>query len=128
LLKLINLDEDNFSVFVNKHIGLLGMSPYSRNSLQRGNSSLRPVDPSLQEILSRTNVGPMGIVLALASGALFLFLANLISVNLAGVATFLAQGIEPRTRGGCQEGKESHNACHCGLDIIIGNTNDNSIL
>ena len=103
---------------------------------------LLPVDPSLQEISSRTRVGLMEIVLALASGAagalsftsaapavligvavavalmpplvvfglllgagkyslalgaLFLFLANFISVNLAGVATFLAQGIEPRT-------------------------------
>lgn len=103
---------------------------------------LLPVDPSLQEISSRTHVGLMEIVLALASGAagalsftsaapavligvavavalmpplivfgllfgagnyslalgaLFLFLANFISVNLAGVATFLAQGIEPRT-------------------------------
>ena len=100
------------------------------------------VDPSLQEISSRTHVGLMEIVLALASGAagalsftsyapavligvavavalmpplvvfglllgtgnyslafgaLSLFLANLISINLAGVATFLAQGIEPRT-------------------------------
>jgi len=100
------------------------------------------VDPSLQEISSRTHVGLTEIVLALASGAagalsftsyapavligvavavalmpplvvfglllgagnyslafgaLSLFLANLISINLAGVATFLAQGIEPRT-------------------------------
>ncbi|MGV8126047.1 MAG: hypothetical protein ACP5PV_02400 [Methanothrix sp.] len=30
-------------------------------------------------------------------GFISVFLANLISVNLAGVATFLAQGIEPRT-------------------------------
>ncbi len=32
-----------------------------------------------------------------ALGALLLFLANLISVNLAGVATFLARGIHPRS-------------------------------
>ncbi len=103
---------------------------------------LLPVDPTLREISSRTSIGPMDIVLALASGAagalsftsaapavligvavavalmpplvvfglllgageytlslgaLFLFLANFISVNLAGVVTFLVQGIEPRT-------------------------------
>jgi uncharacterized membrane protein len=34
---------------------------------------------------------------ALAMGALSLFLMNLVSVNLAGVATFLAQGIHPAT-------------------------------
>lgn len=34
---------------------------------------------------------------ALASGALSLFLVNLICVNLAGVITFLAQGIRPAT-------------------------------
>ena len=33
--------------------------------------------------------------LALASGALSLFLVNLICVNLAGVTTFLLQGIKP---------------------------------
>jgi uncharacterized hydrophobic protein (TIGR00341 family) len=32
-----------------------------------------------------------------AIGALMLFLANLICINLAGVVTFLAQGIRPRT-------------------------------
>ncbi len=113
---------------------------------------LLPVDPSLQEISSRTNVGLMGIVLALASGAagalsftsaapsvligvavavalmpplvvfglllgagyyslalgaLFLFLANLISVNLAGVATFLSQGIEPRTWWDARKAKKA---------------------
>jgi uncharacterized hydrophobic protein (TIGR00341 family) len=101
-----------------------------------------PVNPSLHEISSRTSVGLMDIVLALASGAagalsftsaapavligvavavalmpplvvcglllgagyyslalgaLLLFLANLISVNLAGVVIFLIQGIEPLT-------------------------------
>jgi len=111
-----------------------------------------PVDPSLQEISSRTNVGLMDIVLALASGAagalsftsaapavligvavavalmpplvvfglllgagyyslalgaLFLFLANLISVNLAGVVTFLAQGIEPRTWWEAKKAKQA---------------------
>ncbi len=111
-----------------------------------------PVDPSLQEISSRTNVGLMEIVLALASGAagalsftsaapavligvavavalmpplvvfglllgagyyslalgaLFLFLANLISVNLAGVVTFLAQGIEPRTWWEAKKAKQA---------------------
>jgi uncharacterized hydrophobic protein (TIGR00341 family) len=100
-----------------------------------------PIDPSLKEIASRTHVGSMDIVLALASGAagalsfttaapavligvavavallpplvtsglllgagyeslalgaLSLFLVNIICVNLAGVATFLAQGIAPR--------------------------------
>jgi len=113
---------------------------------------LLPVDPSLQEISSRTNVGLMDIVLALASGAagalsftsaapavligvavavalmpplvvfglllgagyyslalgaLFLFLANLISVNLAGVVTFLAQGIEPRTWWEAKKAKQA---------------------
>jgi len=34
---------------------------------------------------------------ALAMGALYLFLANLICVNLAGTVTFLAQGIRPLT-------------------------------
>jgi len=35
--------------------------------------------------------------MALATGALSLFLMNLICVNLAGVTTFLAQGIRPAT-------------------------------
>jgi uncharacterized hydrophobic protein (TIGR00341 family) len=35
--------------------------------------------------------------IALAFNALLLFLMNIICINLAGVATFLAQGIEPRT-------------------------------
>ena len=34
---------------------------------------------------------------ALALGALMLTAANVICVNLAGVATFLVQGVEPRT-------------------------------
>jgi len=113
---------------------------------------LLPVDPSLQEISSRTSVELMDIVLALASGAagalsftsaapavligvavavalmpplvvfglllgagyyslalgaLLLFLANLISVNLAGVVTFLAQGIEPRTWWEAKKAKEA---------------------
>ena len=113
---------------------------------------LLPVDPSLQEISSRTSLGLMGIVLALASGAagalsftsaipavligvavavalmpplvvfglllgagyyslalgaFFLFLANLISVNLAGVAIFLAQGIEPRTWWDAKKAKKA---------------------
>ena len=33
----------------------------------------------------------------LSMGALLLFLANIFSVNLAGVATFISQGIEPRS-------------------------------
>ena len=111
-----------------------------------------PVDPSLQEISSRTSLGLMDIVLALASGAagalsftsaipavligvavavalmpplvvfglllgagyyslalgaFFLFLANLISVNLAGVAIFLAQGIEPRTWWDAKKAKKA---------------------
>jgi uncharacterized hydrophobic protein (TIGR00341 family) len=104
--------------------------------------SVLNVDPALNEISSRTHVGLMDIVLALASGAagalsfttaapavligvavavslmpplvtfglllgagyeslalgaLLLFLGNVICVNLAGVATFVAQGIFPRT-------------------------------
>jgi uncharacterized hydrophobic protein (TIGR00341 family) len=100
------------------------------------------VNPTLSEILTRTQVGPGDIVLALASGcagalafttgvsatligvmvavallpplvtcgllmgngqpalamgALSLFLMNLICVNLAGVGTFLVQGIRPAT-------------------------------
>jgi uncharacterized hydrophobic protein (TIGR00341 family) len=103
--------------------------------------SVLNVDPALSEISSRTHVGLMDIVLALASGAagalsfttaapavligvavavslmpplvtfglllgagyesmalgaLLLFLGNVICVNLAGVATFVAQGIFPR--------------------------------
>lgn len=103
--------------------------------------SVLPVDPSMPEISSRTNVGFAEVVVAFASGcagvlafttaapaviigvavavsllpplvafglllgagyvsyatgALLLFLVNLISVNLAGVATFIAQGIFPR--------------------------------
>jgi uncharacterized hydrophobic protein (TIGR00341 family) len=113
---------------------------------------LLPVDPSLQEISTRTSVGLMEIVLALASGAagalsftsaatsvligvavavalmpplvvfglllgagyyslaigaLLLFLANLICVNLAGVATFLSQGIEPRTWWDAKKAKKA---------------------
>jgi uncharacterized hydrophobic protein (TIGR00341 family) len=113
---------------------------------------LLPLDPSLHEISSRTNVGLMDIALALASGAagalsftsaapavligvavavalmpplvvfglllgagyyslalgaLLLFLANLICVNLAGVVTFLAQGIEPRTWWEAKNAKEA---------------------
>jgi uncharacterized hydrophobic protein (TIGR00341 family) len=104
--------------------------------------SVLNVNPALNEIASRTHVGLMDIVLALASGAagalsfttaapavligvavavslmpplvtfglllgagyesmalgaLLLFLGNVICVNLAGVATFVAQGIFPRT-------------------------------
>ena len=65
---------------------------------------------------------------SLALGAFFLFLANLISVNLAGVAIFLAQGIEPRTWWDAKKAKTSHCAGYCGLGIIISNTNNNSIL
>ncbi|MCL7455381.1 MAG: hypothetical protein M8467_20285, partial [Anaerolineae bacterium] len=32
-----------------------------------------------------------------AGGALLLFAANVVCINLAGVATFLAQGVRPRT-------------------------------
>jgi len=35
--------------------------------------------------------------LRLASGALLLLVANVVCINLAGVATFLAQGVRPRT-------------------------------
>jgi uncharacterized membrane protein len=34
---------------------------------------------------------------SLALGAMLLFLVNIISINLAGVVTFLAQGIFPKT-------------------------------
>ena len=100
-----------------------------------------PIDPTSPEIFSRTSVGMMDIVLALASGtaaalafasgtsasligvmvavallpplvtsgillgsgnfvqafgAFLLLVTNLISVNLAGVITFIIQGIRPR--------------------------------
>ncbi len=100
-----------------------------------------PIDPTSPEILNRTSVGLLDIVLALASGtaaalafasgtsasligvmvavallpplvtsgillgsgyyvqafgAFLLLITNLISVNLAGVITFVAQGIRPR--------------------------------
>jgi uncharacterized hydrophobic protein (TIGR00341 family) len=119
---------------------LLGISIAAILSIFIG--SLLFVDPSLNEIASRTHVGLMDIVLALtvgaagalsyttaapavligvavavsllpplvtfglllgagyesmALGALLLFLVNVICVNLAGVATFLAQKILPRT-------------------------------
>ncbi len=99
------------------------------------------IDPSSPEIFSRTSVGMMDVILALASGAaaalafasgtsasligvmvavallpplvtlgiligsgyliqalgaFLLLITNLISVNLAGVITFIAQGIRPR--------------------------------
>jgi uncharacterized membrane protein len=44
---------------------------------------------------------------SLALGALLLFLANLICVNLAGVVTFLSQGIEPRTWWEAKNAKEA---------------------
>jgi uncharacterized membrane protein len=44
---------------------------------------------------------------SLAIGALLLFLANLICVNLAGVATFLSQGIEPRTWWDAKKAKKA---------------------
>ena len=125
---------------------------------------LLPVDPSLQEISSRTSVGLMDIVLALASGAagalsftsatpavligvavavalmpplvvfglllgagyyslalgaFFLFLANLISVNLAGVATFLSQGIEPRTWWDAKKAKRATVLAIVGWAILL---------
>ncbi len=123
-----------------------------------------PVDPSLKEISSRTSVGLMDIVLALASGAagalsftsaapavligvavavalmpplvvfglllgagyyslalgaLLLFLANLISVNLAGVVTFLVQGIEPRTWWEARKAKEATMLAIAGWVILL---------
>jgi uncharacterized hydrophobic protein (TIGR00341 family) len=125
---------------------------------------LLPVDPSLQEISSRTGVGLMEIVLALASGAagalsftsaapailigvavavalmpplvvfglllgagyhslalgaFFLFLANFISVNLAGVITFLAQGIEPRTWWEARKAKKATMLAIAGWIILL---------
>jgi len=100
------------------------------------------VDPSIPALLTRTQIGPVDLVLALAAGAagalafttgipgavigvmvavallppsvtlglllgsghgsaafgaLLLLTANVICVNLAGVATFLLQGVRPRT-------------------------------
>jgi len=125
---------------------------------------LLPVDPSLQEISSRTGVGLMEIVLALASGAagalsftsaapavligvavavalmpplvvfglllgagyhslalgaLLLFLANFISVNLAGVITFLAQGIEPRSWWEARKAKKATMLAIAGWIILL---------
>ena len=61
------------------------------------------VDPALPEVASRNGVALGDVVVALASGAhlvmasgaLSLFLMNLICINLAGVTTFLVQGIRP---------------------------------
>jgi len=103
---------------------------------------LLDIDPASAEIASRTQVGPVDLVVALAAGiggalafttgvptslvgvmvavallpplvlfpmlmaagelglslgALLLFLCNVISINLAGVATFLLQGVSPRS-------------------------------
>ena len=55
--------------------------------------------------------------LALAMGALSLFLVNLISVNLAGVTTFLVQGIHPAT---WWEKDQAEKATHTALKLWIG--------
>jgi uncharacterized hydrophobic protein (TIGR00341 family) len=54
---------------------------------------------------------------ALAMGALSLFLVNLISVNLAGVTTFLVQGIHPAT---WWEKDRAEKATHTALKLWIG--------
>jgi uncharacterized hydrophobic protein (TIGR00341 family) len=55
--------------------------------------------------------------LALAMGALSLFLVNLISVNLAGVTTFLVQGIHPAT---WWEKDQAEKATHTALKLWVG--------
>jgi uncharacterized hydrophobic protein (TIGR00341 family) len=45
--------------------------------------------------------------ISLASGALLLFLMNIICINLAGVATFIAQGIAPRTWWDAEKAKKA---------------------
>ena len=54
--------------------------------------------------------------LALAMGALSLFLVNLISINLAGVTTFMAQGIHPAT---WWEKDQAKKATHTALKLWI---------
>ena len=44
---------------------------------------------------------------SLAWGAMLLFIANFISVNLSGVATFLAQGIRPQKRADAKRAKRA---------------------
>ena len=53
---------------------------------------------------------------ALAMGALSLFLVNLISVNLAGVTTFLVQGIHPAT---WSEKDQAEKATHTALKLWV---------
>jgi len=54
---------------------------------------------------------------ALAMGALSLFLVNLVSVNLAGVTTFLVQGIHPAT---WWEKDQAEQATHTALKLWVG--------
>jgi uncharacterized hydrophobic protein (TIGR00341 family) len=54
---------------------------------------------------------------ALALGALSLFLVNLVSVNLAGVTTFLVQGIHPAT---WWEKDQAEQATHTALKLWVG--------
>jgi uncharacterized hydrophobic protein (TIGR00341 family) len=54
---------------------------------------------------------------AFAMGALSLFLVNLISVNLAGVTTFLLQGIHPAT---WWEKDQAEKATHIALKLWVG--------
>jgi len=53
---------------------------------------------------------------ALAMGALSLFLVNLISINLAGVTTFMAQGIHPAT---WWEKDQAKKATHTALKLWV---------
>ncbi|MCD2450584.1 TIGR00341 family protein [Methylicorpusculum oleiharenae] len=55
--------------------------------------------------------------LALAMGALSLFLVNLFSINLAGVTTFLVQGIHPAT---WWEKDQAEKATHTALMLWVG--------
>jgi uncharacterized hydrophobic protein (TIGR00341 family) len=55
--------------------------------------------------------------LALAMGALSLFLVNLISINLAGVTTFILQGIHPAT---WWEKDQAEKATHTALKLWVG--------
>lgn len=55
----------------------------------------------------------------MALGALFLFLANFISVNLAGVAAFLAQGIESRTWWEAKKAKKANVLAIVGWVLLL---------
>ena len=59
----------------------------------------------------------------LSLGALLLFLCNVISINLAGVATFLFQGVSPRSWWQAERSKRMTRrslAIWVGLLVIVG--------